>query len=466
MSKISIVIPAYNVERYIARCLESCINQTFSDIEILIVDDCGSDDSLKIAQSFAQKDSRIRIIHNAQNLGTFNARLEGIKHALGEYLLFLDADDYLELNACEVAWEKATIPAQKELAQNTKSCQNARADIIHFKAHYLGDKNASFVENCKHKLRYLLPTRFSRAPLQNEQIAYNFFLKSKQFPKFTLWDKCYKASLLKQSALYLESITRPLTMAEDMLKFFVIASLAKSYVSINRRLYFYALNSTSTTQNTRNTHKKIADMCFIAQYLGDLSKGALAKALSATPNFLESIATRMSYNLCALIVLELRNCGKNEIASVLDALDFDTLQTPAQASAQTLAAPQGTEMLLRGGGNAMFRRTLRRIYCALISQCTHATLSQSARLNRYARRFSHYAKWTYQRLQDARKNLSQTREILWQIALCRILHAFAHVLESRPNLCALAWIYPHIWQGETLKSAQRFCTSTLEVRCA
>lgn len=345
----SIIIPTYNVERYIARCLESCINQTFSDIEILIIDDCGSDDSIKIAQSFAQKDSRIRIIHNAQNLGTFNARLEGIKHALGEYLLFLDADDYLELNACEVAWDKATIPAQKELAQNTKSGQNARADIVHFKAHYLGDKNASFVENCKHKLRYLLPTRFSRAPLQNEQIAYNFFLKSKQFPKFTLWDKCYKASLLKQSALYLENITRPLTMAEDMLKFFVIASLAKSYVSVNRRLYFYALNSTSATQNTRNTHKKIADMCFIAQYLGDLSKGALAKALSATPNFLESITTRMSYNLCALIVLELRNCGKNEIANVLDALDFNTLQTPTQASAQTLAAPQGTETLLRGG---------------------------------------------------------------------------------------------------------------------
>nr|WP_082807971.1 glycosyltransferase family 2 protein [Helicobacter himalayensis] len=459
MSKISIVIPTYNVEHYIARCLESCINQTFSDIEILIVDDCGSDDSIKIAQSFADKDSRIRIIHNAQNLGTFNARLEGIKHALGEYLLFLDADDYLELNACEMAWGKVAGLAKKELRQNTESSQSMMADIIHFKAHYLGDKNAGFVENCKHKLRYLLPTCFSRAPLQNEQIAYNFFLKSKQFPKFTLWDKCYKTSLLRQSAMYIEHITNPLTMAEDMLKFFVIANLAKSYVSVNKRLYFYALNSTSATQNTRNTHKKIDDMCFIAQYLRDLSKGRLAITLSTTSNFLEPIATRMSYNLCALIVLELRICQKDEIANVLDALDFNAFQT----STQTLASPQGSEMPIRGGGNAMFREAIRQTYCAIASQCARTPLSQSAH-PRLTRTFSHCARWAYQRLQSARKNLSQARALLWQIALCRIVHTFAYVLESRFNLYALAWIYPHIWQGEILKS--RFCTSIPEVRCA
>ncbi|MGI0440193.1 hypothetical protein ACRE1S_06700, partial [Helicobacter himalayensis] len=262
-----------------------------------------------------------------------------------------------------------------ELRQNTESSQSMMADIIHFKAHYVGDKNAGFVENCKHKLRYLLPTRFSRAPLQNEQIAYNFFLKSKQFPKFTLWDKCYKASLLKQSALYIEHITNPLTMAEDMLKFFVIANLAKSYVSVNRRLYFYALNSTSATQNTRNAHKKIADMCFIAQYLRDLSKGRLAIALGTTSNFLEPIATRMSYNLCALIVLELRICQKDEIANVLDALDFNAFQI----SAKTLASPQGSEMPIRGGGAMQCLEKQYAKHIALLRLNAHALLYRNPR---------------------------------------------------------------------------------------
>jgi len=101
---ISIIIPVYNVESYISRCLDSTINQTLANIEIIVVDDCGSDKSIDIAKDYAKRDYRIKIIHNPKNLGTFNARIEGIKEASGEYILFLDADDYLELSACERAY--------------------------------------------------------------------------------------------------------------------------------------------------------------------------------------------------------------------------------------------------------------------------------------------------------------------------------------------------------------------------
>ena len=66
--KISIIIPVYNVERYISECLESCIKQTLKDIEIIIVDDCGSDKSIDIVKEYAKKDSRIKIIKNNQNM--------------------------------------------------------------------------------------------------------------------------------------------------------------------------------------------------------------------------------------------------------------------------------------------------------------------------------------------------------------------------------------------------------------
>ena len=103
----SIIIPTYNAESYIARCLESCINQTFSDIEILVVDDCGSDDSIKIAQSYADRDSKIRIIQNPHNLGLFAARISGEKEARGAYILPLDADDYISPFTCKTLYRKA-----------------------------------------------------------------------------------------------------------------------------------------------------------------------------------------------------------------------------------------------------------------------------------------------------------------------------------------------------------------------
>ncbi|EGN6604575.1 glycosyltransferase family 2 protein, partial [Campylobacter jejuni] len=101
MPKISIILPTFNVEKYIARAIESCINQSFKDIEIIIVDDCGSDKSINIAKEYAKKEERIKIIHNEKNLGTFATRNNGVKHSNGEYLMFLDPDDYLELDACE-----------------------------------------------------------------------------------------------------------------------------------------------------------------------------------------------------------------------------------------------------------------------------------------------------------------------------------------------------------------------------
>ncbi|MGX3010676.1 glycosyltransferase family 2 protein [Helicobacter sp. 23-1044] len=99
---ISIIIPIYNVEKYIARCLTFCINQTFSNIEILLIDDCGSDDSIKISQSFAKKDKRIKIIKNPYNLGLFHTRIVGEKHAKGHYILPLDADDFISQFTCKI----------------------------------------------------------------------------------------------------------------------------------------------------------------------------------------------------------------------------------------------------------------------------------------------------------------------------------------------------------------------------
>lgn len=108
--KFSIIVPVYNVEKYIRQCLDSIKNQTFIDFEALIVDDCGTDSSIDIAKEYAVNDERFVIIKQDYNQGVSAARNTALDRAKGEYIVFADADDWLELNALEVinnAFEKS-----------------------------------------------------------------------------------------------------------------------------------------------------------------------------------------------------------------------------------------------------------------------------------------------------------------------------------------------------------------------
>ncbi len=103
---ISIIIPIYNVEDYIRECLDSVISQSYQNLEIICVDDCGTDNSMNIVEAYANKDCRIKIIRNEINKGLPQARNSGMDFAKGEYLFFLDSDDYLKSNIIEKMYEK------------------------------------------------------------------------------------------------------------------------------------------------------------------------------------------------------------------------------------------------------------------------------------------------------------------------------------------------------------------------
>lgn len=100
MDQISVIIPAYNVEKYIEECLRSVINQTYRELEIIVVDDGSTDSTGKICDSLSKEDSRIIVIHK-DNAGAGFARNDGLKIASGDYICFLDADDFLPQDAYE-----------------------------------------------------------------------------------------------------------------------------------------------------------------------------------------------------------------------------------------------------------------------------------------------------------------------------------------------------------------------------
>lgn len=101
MKKVSVIIPLYNEEKYITACVESVINQTYKNLEIIIVDDKSTDNSLKIVKKI--KDKRIKIISLKKNAGVANARNKGVEAATGDYICFLDSDDF---------WDKTKIEKQ------------------------------------------------------------------------------------------------------------------------------------------------------------------------------------------------------------------------------------------------------------------------------------------------------------------------------------------------------------------
>ena len=96
MHKISIIIPVYNTEHYLKQCIDSVINQSFDNIEIICINDCSTDNSQKILEQYSEKDNRIKIINNSKNIGSAGSRNKGIELALGDYIAFVDSDDWID----------------------------------------------------------------------------------------------------------------------------------------------------------------------------------------------------------------------------------------------------------------------------------------------------------------------------------------------------------------------------------
>jgi glycosyltransferase involved in cell wall biosynthesis len=105
MPRFSIVIPMFNRGLFIGRAIESCLNQSFNDFEVVVVDDCSTDDSVAVVERFS--DTRIRLVRNERNLGVCPTRNRGVASSLGEWIVFLDSDDELLPNALEIMHYKA-----------------------------------------------------------------------------------------------------------------------------------------------------------------------------------------------------------------------------------------------------------------------------------------------------------------------------------------------------------------------
>ena len=105
--KVSVILPVYNSEKYIVKTLESLINQSLKEIEIICINDGSKDSSIQILQEFERKDERVKVI-DKENQGVWKARIDGIREAKGEYITFMDSDDYVKENFLESLYKNIT----------------------------------------------------------------------------------------------------------------------------------------------------------------------------------------------------------------------------------------------------------------------------------------------------------------------------------------------------------------------
>lgn len=215
---ISIILPTYNVGKYIGRALRSCRNQSYPNIEIVVVDDRGSDNSIEQAAAIASTDTRIRILTNSRNLGTFHARHEGVKAASGEYVVFLDPDDALHETTCATLAEVA---------------KDGSADVLFFGRVSLQATSAE-----DRVIRYF------KVPAVGHDL--HSFFAGRNPRELGTPGKAYKRRVVLEAyALLNIPLNQRLVYGEDVLLLYAVLLIAKSGVSLNTPLYHYYLNDTS-----------------------------------------------------------------------------------------------------------------------------------------------------------------------------------------------------------------------------
>lgn len=248
MPKISIIIPVYNSSAYLKRAIECCLSQSLEDIEVVFVDDKGQDDSVKIIQEYMQKDSRIKLVDNITNQGIFRAKRTGALNASGKYLMFLDPDDELELNACEILCDEI---------------EKHNVDFIYF--------NGIVYEDGKQDV---LVKTIDESKTYNINEFRKFFIDNKG--KWVLWLKIYKKDMYLKALECIDSVDDKVqtNITEDVLVFYHVLNVAKNVKMLNKCFYKYYLQDTSVTKNLSKAgfEKSMSDYQNIALLIKNSSK--------------------------------------------------------------------------------------------------------------------------------------------------------------------------------------------------
>ena len=229
---ISVVLPIYNVEKYLDRCITSVVNQTYRNLEIILVDDGSPDRCPEICDVWAEKDSRIRVVHK-KNAGLGMARNTGIDHATGKYICFFDSDDYVALNTIELA---------------CREMQRQQAQIVCF-GHHAVDASGNIIRS---HIPACPKSVFSGREVQDEFLP-NLLFQSCPNGHWQLnASACmamFSMDLIRRTAW--RFVSERDIISEDVFSLLVLFKHVDRLAVLKEALYYYCENAASLTRTFR-----------------------------------------------------------------------------------------------------------------------------------------------------------------------------------------------------------------------
>lgn len=237
----SIIVPIYNTEKYIERCVNSILNQRIPDFEIILVDDGSKDNSGTICDNLAQKDRRIKVIHK-ENAGLGMARNTGVENANGDYVLFVDSDDYISADI---------------LYDLSSEIKNGQFDVVFFGMTRV-DLDGNILFDLKpnvEKVEYYNPNDI-KENLLADFIGYNPHSGERTNLRISVCTSCIKLDIIKNNAL--KFVSEREYISEDIWFYLDLFKYISSCKVIEKEYYFYIQNSNSlTTRYKKDRFEKI-----------------------------------------------------------------------------------------------------------------------------------------------------------------------------------------------------------------
>ena len=235
--KLSIVMPVFQTEKYVDRCIDSVLKQTYKNIELIVVDDCSKGDIRERIKRYIKRDKRIRFISNKKNMGLFQTRLIGAAQATGHYLAFIDSDDYVTCDYYHVL---------------LKSALEAEADIAVGHTVFQEADGSRFIRNF-HDACF----QFNKISGSEVQKRY-FGQQGRCFSWHTIWNKIYKKELWDRCVPVYRALGGHVVMTEDIAFSSVLFYFADSVTVAHNEAYFYCANENASTNTTRVTFERFA----------------------------------------------------------------------------------------------------------------------------------------------------------------------------------------------------------------
>lgn len=264
--KFSIILPIYNVEKYLSECIDSILKQSFKNFELILVDDGSTDSSPQICDDYAKKDNRVKVIHKI-NGGQADARNRGLDVALGDYVCYIDSDDYLvnENVLCLLAEKTKTNP-----------------DIVHYKFKEWFEKDGHIAE-CKFDYNVQTEGR-SLGEIYCDLIDKDAYYNS-------AWSKIIRRNLLIEHNIRFERGI----VGEDNEWYYHVVMAAQSLVLVDEPLYIYRRRQGSTT--TTLTRKNLIDQLYV------LDKWELILKKQATDERVRVVLGSLAKQYCSALII-------------------------------------------------------------------------------------------------------------------------------------------------------------------